>query len=82
LPIEDAATAIQLADRACHESWGKLAERNGQKWYVDPNFWHARIVGDHWKVWTRDESRPDLSINVPRNGTPPDPGSCDYRFDD
>jgi hypothetical protein len=81
-PVTTEADAISAADRACYESWGKFLERTaGSKWTVQPP-WHARLEGDHWKAWSGDPNNPALSINIPRDGTRPDPNTCDLRFQD
>jgi len=77
-----AAMAIKLADKACAASWGKESRRYGTDWKVDPKRWHARIVGDHWKVWTGDEKAPGLSISIPLLGSKVDPDMCDLHFQD
>ena len=82
VPVEDAKTAIRLADRACHESWGRMVEKMGNEWSIKPKDWQARIKSDHWKVWVGDENNPSYSIEVRRDGTMPDPVSCKHRFDD
>ena len=71
------ARAISLADRACYDSWGKDVEKSTGTWDIDPKRWHARLEGDHWLVWNGDDPDIDaMSIDVPRDGTPPDPGTC------
>jgi hypothetical protein len=78
----DIQTAINLADKACAASWGKEGEKYGLTWHVDPKRWHARIVDHHWKVWTGEEKRPGLSINVPLYGDKVDADTCDLAFQD
>lgn len=77
-PVTKKSTAVSIAETACYESWGKYVERNGIPWrhYT----WHARVEGDHWRAWVGKESDPDMSIDVPREGTPVDPGLCDLKF--
>jgi len=81
-PVTDAQTAITLADKACDESWGTQSRINGQEWHIDRKDWRARVIGDHWKVWTGDEKQPNVSMNVPLDGRKPDSGSCDLLFQD
>jgi hypothetical protein len=77
-----AETAISLADKACDESWGADARRQGSEWHVNREDWRARVIGDHWKVWVGDEEKPALSVNIPRDGRVPDSDSCELLFQD
>ena len=74
--------AILAADRACHESWGRYVERQGHDWQVTLKSWNAELAGDRWKAWVGDKKRPDVNIDVPSDGSPPDPGSCSLFFQD
>src|SRR5205814_9393252 len=69
--------AIAIADKACSDSWSHIA---GGRWDVPRSSWHARLVRDHWKVWSgEDEMDPDLSIQVPVSGWV-DPDTCALNF--
>ncbi len=64
--------AIAIGWKACDDSWGQLARQNGQIVKFQPEMWHARLTGDHWKVWAGDEASPGMHIDVRTDGRPPD----------
>jgi hypothetical protein len=82
-PVNNPQAAIAIADKACADSWGTYSIEQGGEWRVDPNRWHTRLEGDHWKVWTDSEDSPGLLVYVPTDGHRLDPDtSCDLRFQD
>ncbi len=81
-PVTTSEQAISVGLRACDESWGKQIRINGGTFPFDAKIWHARLEGDHWKVWTgSDEANPGMLINVLANGRSPDgEKECDMIF--
>jgi hypothetical protein len=71
-----AKAAQRLADRACTAKWGAEADNKWMNVEKALHTWHVRMKGDHWEAWTGNEKRPDVTIDVPRDGTLPDPKSC------
>jgi hypothetical protein len=75
--------AIAIGWKACDESWGKQARQNGQTFEFRPETWHARLINDHWKVWSGDEASPGMHLDVRADGRPPDGAKeCDLTFQD
>jgi hypothetical protein len=64
--------AIAIGWKACDGSWGQLSRQNGLIFKFRPEMWHARLTGDHWKVWAGDEGNPGMHIDVRTDGRPPD----------
>lgn len=82
-PVSTSEQAIAVADKACDDSWGRYARSNNVPWHVDRSRWEARVEDDHWRVWIGDENKPELSVNVPRDGHPLDANeACDLQMVD
>jgi hypothetical protein len=65
--------AIAIGWKACDDSWGKTLRQNGQTFQFRPEIRHARLVGDHWRVWSgSDEANPGMHVDVPTDGRRPD----------
>jgi len=83
-PVRTAERAIAIGAKACDDSWGKLAHKNGEDVHMHLENWHARLEGERWKVWYGpDEARSGMYIYVRQDGRPPDPeNDCEMIFPD
>jgi hypothetical protein len=61
-PVDTPEAAIAVAAKACAAVYTPLPL----------SYWEAESKGDHWFVWTGAKVRPDLWINVPKDGRRPD----------
>jgi hypothetical protein len=81
-PVKTPEAAIALADKACYQGWGR--HQGGLRdWANLHNEWHARLVGDDWKIWTGEEASPGYSISIASDGRRPNgPNECKLTFPD
>jgi hypothetical protein len=79
----DRKTAITIADSVCAEAWKPSSGDHPNWWRAAPQFWQAKLEGDHWAVsWAPNKLDPTLTINVPKNGQRPDTEECLMRLND
>jgi hypothetical protein len=75
--------AIAIRWKACDDSWGQQARQNGQTFEFHPEAWYARLIGDHWRVWSGNEASPGMHIDIRVDGQPPNgTKECDLALQD